>query len=398
MAKELNNTPHVDRVAFSLESFPGLDALRKRWLALEQRARCTFFLSWSWIGTWLEESGIQPIVLCGKSHGRTVCLALLHKHTRVRHGVLRSRGLFVNETGDPEQDIIAIEHNGLLCEAGLGDDLVLEAADFLLAQPDGHRLLGTWDELRLGGVSVELEAAARARGFRLHTINRRGTAVADLRRIRSEGGNYLDSLSANTRYQIRRSIRLYEQRGSLRLERAGTCEEALDYFQGLKSLHQPYWEAKTGKGAFSYPFLVRFHQRLLTTGTVNVDYEFLRVRCGDVDLGYIYNLVYGDWCGFYLGGFRFEADNKFKPGMVCFALLLQQHLDETPLSVPLNAYDFLAGDQRYKTNLAARQPGLAWFDIQRPRIKLRLEDFARRTRSEVVSRVESKQKPSLTGA
>lgn len=381
-----------DGIRFSLDPFPGLEALSEEWRALEQRSDCTFFLSWKWIGAWLELSGIEPVVLAGRCQGRTVCLALLQAHARTRHGVLRSRGLFVNETGDPDIDILAIEHNGLLSEAGLGEEPVLQALDYLFALPDGHPLLGTWDELRLGGVAVELESAVAARGYRLHTINRRGTAVADLKGIRDGGGSYLDSLGSNTRYQIRRSIRLYEQRAPLTLQRAQTSDEALRFFDGLKQLHQPYWEARTGKGAFSYPFLVRFHQQLMTATTVNADYEILRVRCGDDDLGYIYNLVYAGWCGFYLGGFRFEDDNKLKPGMVCFALALQQHLDETPLPRPVDAFDFLAGDQRYKTNLATRQPGLVWFDVQRPRVKLRLEDLARRARAHVRARSDDKDK------
>lgn len=377
-------------IRFSLEPFPGMDAMAKRWLDLEQRADCTSFLSWKWVGNWLALDGKEPVVLVGQRSGQTVCLGLLEFRARFRHGVLRSRGLFLNETGDPDQDIIAIENNGLLCEAGLEEHATLAALDYLVGLPDGHPLLGTWDELRMGGVAVELEAAALAHGLRLHTINRRGTAVVDLAALRREGGRYLDHLSANTRYQIRRSIRLYEQRGPLRLDRAQSSEEALAYFDGLKSLHQPYWVARTGKGAFSYPLLVQFHQRFMTTTSINTDYEILRIRCGDDDLGYIYNLVYGRWSGFYLGGFRFEDDNKLKPGMVCFALALQTQLDETPLSQPVDVFDFLAGDQRYKTSLATRQPGLAWFDVQKPRLKLRIEDVARRARAYVIARTADK--------
>ena len=363
-------------VDFALEPFPGVTSLAALWRELERRSDCSFFLSWKWIGTWLELTKIQPVVFVGRHAGQVVCLGLLASLSRTRHGVLRSHGLYLNETGDPEQDIIAIEHNGFVVDARFGPTVIGDALEYLLQLDDRHPLLGNWDELRLGGVPAYYEKIADQRGLRRHTINRRGTAVVDLDAIRAGGGDYLASLSANTRYQIRRSMRLYEARAPLNLAWAQSAQEAHTFLDGLKQLHQPYWEARKGKGAFSYPFLVDFHARLVDQCTVNQDYELARVRCGDQDIGYIYNLIRGRWVGFYLGGFRFEEDNKMKPGMVCFAMCLEHHLGRKT-----SAFDFLAGDQRYKTNLATPQPGLVWFDLQKSRMKLRLEDLARDARS-----------------
>ena len=363
-------------VSFSLAPFPGIAALSEDWRELEQRSDCVFFLSWKWIGAWLELSGVRPVLLQGFDDGRLVCLGLLCMQANRRHGVLHSRGLFLNESGMVRHDIIAIEHNGFLLDRRFGDETIGAAMSYLMDLEDGHPLLGTWDEIRFGGVPASYESIALSRGLRRHTVNRRSTAVVDLDAIRDSGGAYLDSLSSNTRYQIRRSTRLYEARGPLRLERARDGAEALEYLEGLKRFHQPYWEARTGQGAFSYPFLVAFHQRLVTECEAGRDYELARISCGDQDIGYVYNLIRGRWIGFYLGGFRYESDNKMKPGMVCFALCLQAHLDQG-----MSAFDFLAGDQRYKSNLAELQPGLVWFDIQRPRLKLRLEDLARDARN-----------------
>ncbi|MBV9815787.1 MAG: cellulose biosynthesis protein CelD, partial [Alphaproteobacteria bacterium] len=60
----------------------------------------------------------RPKLLRGCANGATVALALLGADdTRRRHGLVRSRGLFVNETGDPRFDALTIEHNGILAAA-----------------------------------------------------------------------------------------------------------------------------------------------------------------------------------------------------------------------------------------------------------------------------------------
>ena len=48
----------------------------------------------------------------------------------------------------------------------------------------------------------------------------------------------LDCLSANTRQQIRRSMRLYEKRGQLDIARARDVPEAMSFLDGLKELHR----------------------------------------------------------------------------------------------------------------------------------------------------------------
>ena len=84
--------------------------------AWSRAAAPSFFTSWHWIGTLLAASARskRPDLLRGSLRGETVALALLGaKLVRRRHGLIRSRSLFLNETGDPDYDM-TIEHNGLL--------------------------------------------------------------------------------------------------------------------------------------------------------------------------------------------------------------------------------------------------------------------------------------------
>jgi len=72
----------------------------------------------------------------------------------------------------------------------------------------------------------------------------------DLDKVRAAEGDYLSLLSANTRQQVRRAIRLFESKGELILERAPTAGQALDWFERLCHLHQERWTARGKPGAY----------------------------------------------------------------------------------------------------------------------------------------------------
>jgi len=98
-------------VEFSREALPPLGTLEREWRTLEAVARPSFFTSWQWIGTLLAAvpAASRPSLLRGAAQGQTVGLALLGAGTiRRRHGLVKSRALYLNETGDPRFDAITI--------------------------------------------------------------------------------------------------------------------------------------------------------------------------------------------------------------------------------------------------------------------------------------------------
>src|SRR6516164_8660934 len=108
-------------VEFNHEALPPLATLEREWRTLEAVARPSFFTSWQWVGTLLAAlpAASRPSLLRGAARGETVGLALLGGGvTRRRHGLVRSRALYLNETGHPRFDSITIEHNGILAEVG----------------------------------------------------------------------------------------------------------------------------------------------------------------------------------------------------------------------------------------------------------------------------------------
>jgi acyl carrier protein len=358
----ISGTRTAAGVSFSLEQ-PDQAQLMDWWTGLERRADPTFFLSWMWIGTWIEQAGLPHSVLVGRQDGKIVCLGLLRTGVEWRHRAVRSRTIYLNETGNRDQDIIFIEHNGFLCDQDV-HGLVPRAITFLRANSG----LGRFDEIQLGGVPEGTYEELQESGFKLHLVNRKPTAFVDLRSLRETGATYLGTLSSNTRYQVKRAVKMYEKRGAIMVEPAADTQQALQYFEELGALHEASWQRRGSGGAWSYPFLVAFHRRLIERTFAQGGIDIVRISCGGDPIGYIHCLVRGGWAGSYLSGFAYEDDNKLKPGLVSF-----YHYIEHKLAAGGDTLDFLAGDQRYKMSLGKPGPSMCWFRLQESRPQLMLE-------------------------
>ena len=150
-------------VEFCHEALPPLAALEREWRSLEAVAQPTFFTSWQWVGTLLAAvpAARRPNLLRATARGETVGLALLGAGTtRRRHGLVRSRALYLNETGDPRFDAITIEHNGILAPCGQ-EQVVFDSAIAWFAE-----LGDIADELYISGSAHRLsETTVEGRGL-----------------------------------------------------------------------------------------------------------------------------------------------------------------------------------------------------------------------------------------
>jgi len=370
-------------VSFSLERLEP-DALRDAWKDLEQRANITFFLSWFWIGTWVELAGPPDFILVGRARGEIVCLGLLRRTVQWRHRFVRSRILCLHETGEADQDALYTEYNGFVSDRRFGN-LGPQAVAFIR----GCRALGRFDELQIGGAVEADHEAISAAGHKTQLYGRKSTAFVDLRAVRKGGGDYLATLSSNTRYQIRRALKIYESRGPLSLQPARTTEEALRFFDELGRLHEAAWRKRGGGGAWQYPFLVAFQKRVIETAFDAGGIDIVRISCGETPIGYIHCFVHDGWIGSYLSGFAYEDDNKIKPGLVSFYLYIEHKLKTVG-----EVFDFLAGDHRYKTSLGQPGPTMLWFRVQERRPQLMLEEALRRIKQRVEAHPKKRTAPA----
>jgi hypothetical protein len=135
----------MDEFRFSLGPIEELHTLGILWRRLEQGSETSFFVSWSWIGTWLKclPENIRPELLRVTRGVETVAAAIAVKRQENRRGFLKVRQAVLNGTGDPEFYCITIEHNGFV---GVSDQSLWPALLHWFAQGGADA-----DELLLPG-------------------------------------------------------------------------------------------------------------------------------------------------------------------------------------------------------------------------------------------------------
>jgi CelD/BcsL family acetyltransferase involved in cellulose biosynthesis len=365
----LRLTRTLRQLQFRREPLPPAAVIEREWRRLESASDASFFTSWHWIGTLLAavppES--QPKLLRGRANGETVALALLGAGTpRRRYGIVRSKGLYINETGDARFDTLTIEHNGIVAAPGWEAE-IWEALITWFA-----RMRGEADELYFNGSLRELPRNTLARwGLACSEITV-PSYVLDLSRLNEAAGEPYAILSANARQQLRRALRHFEKSGSLHLRGAATVAEALAFFSKMKALHRASWERRDRRHSFSNGFFERFHRLLIERSFAEGGTQLLRASAGDRVIGYLYNFRLGNRVYAYQSGFD-DADRRERPGFVTHALAIRHAFQSGA-----RMYDFMAGHNRLKESFATRCEPMRWQVVQQRRLTFQLENLARR--------------------
>jgi len=361
-------------VQVNLEALPALQDLAPIWQHLEARADRSFFLSWTWIETWLKTIDCRPKLLVARSKGEVVGLALVHAVLKKRHRIMPVWTLFLNQTGNDREDVITTEYNDILLDRREADGIRHACLRFLIEHRyvDGREV----DELQLGGISGHLREPIGKLGRPIQERAACGSAFISLSKLRRQGLSFLDSLGGSTARRIRRSQTLYRRRGDIELRTASDPDEALLFFENAGQLHQARWKARGHPGAFAYPFYVSFHQELIRTAIPLGQVELVRLSVGQELLGYLYNFLDRGRVHYYFSGFRFDDDNRLKPGLVCHAHCIEHHL-----AGGMDVYDFMGGDQRYKLELGRPGPEILTLAVQLPNWKLAAERPLRRLKN-----------------
>lgn len=311
-------------------------ALGARWRDLETRADGSFFQSWTWTGCLASERFPDPVLVEAREGGVTVALALFNR---------RGSTLFLGESGDPLMDGIYIEHNGVLTERGR--EAPLGAACLAAARRGGRRLM-------LSGVSDVPDGIGLVRHRQSHE--------SPFVEITGNKDDFINSRSANTRQQLRRSDRGYAAAHEIGVLAAENLAQAYEFLDGLRVLHQTAWVARGRPGAFANPFFQRFHRALIERGLARGEIDLLRIAAGGQPIGYLYNFRYNGASLAYQSGFDYAAAGRHgKPGLTCHHQAIRR-----ASGLGLARYEFLAGGGRYKRSLSDDAGMLHWVEVGSP--------------------------------
>lgn len=366
--EERNSIPSdFQEIRFALEPVPPAEQLGKLWRLLENGGCHSFFVSWTWIGTWLRclPEFVHPHLLTASRAGEIIAAALMVPRRDRRWLLMNVRQLHFNSTGVPDIDCITIEHNGFAGNPAAN----LELWPVFLRWFAREAAAGEFDELVVPGVVLDLEGDARSDA---QLLCRTETAPSFSSVLASGGLDaILDNLSSNARRQLRRSLRQCEALGELRCEVAGSVEEGLNWFGELKTLHIESWTRRGRPHAFRYPFFEMFHRALIEKGVPEGSVSLLRLSAGKHILGYLHNFRWGGCVFAYQSGFS-ASMSGLRPGYVSHVLAMRASAD-----AGAQIYDFLAGDNRLKRSFASETYQMRALRFDKPERALRLESAVR---------------------
>ena len=352
---------------------PPAEALAAEWRELEARSDGSFFVSWHWIGRW--RAALPPSVDCRllrvREGSAVVGLALLCVGRRTRMRIVTSRALFLHATGDDALDELTIEYNGMLARRGVEREVLAAALAELSRDP-------SWDEVYLDGFGEAALVPERLPDGAVRVTERHlKYRYVDLEALRRSARPYTAMMTRDMRSKMKRSRAAAEAVGPLAFVTARDASEARSFLDGLRALHQKTWRARGKPGAFATPFFAEFHERLVSEAFAEGVVQLGRLDAGGTTLGYLYCFLYRGRVYVYQTGFDFSLGEgtNWRPGLVCHVFAIEHNA-----ALGMSAYDLMAGEGRYKRELASESGEMDWLVLQRPRLGFRVHALLRAAR------------------
>jgi len=345
--------------------------IKQEWSDLQQRADCSYFQSWGWVGTWLEQiaGDLNPVLVKVWVGDTLVGMSLFVSRQVSRHRLVHSKAMFLNECPFDGRNMV-IEYNGLLADKKHKQAVYRATIKHLT--DTNHNI----DEFFFSGLDEDedhklLKESYEGSKCNLKDREKSLTWFVELDVFEQGINAFLETLSKNRRAQIRRSIKAYEGRTPLTLEEASNTEEALMFFDGLEALHTTRWKSKGGQGCFANPLWANFHRTLILSRFSKGEIQLLRVNGPDGAIGYLYNFTWRKRVYVLQTGFKIEKDKRLMPGYVVHVLAIVYNKQKG-----MEVYDLMHGDSLYKRIICNQTRTLYWVVLQRHRLKFVFEKWA----------------------
>lgn len=342
---ELFYSTAVDELRVDIVSSSARPDVEQVWRRLESNiGNHGLTCSWAWTSTWLDAYGstVPHWFAIGRVFGRPIGAVLLTCSSLPSLGRRGIGVIHLGTAGEPRGHSVDVECNRLLVQA-------CHRAQFLtsLLETVEHELHPVGIRMKSFLPSDIASIAHDSTGF---TSTSHPCPTFDLDQARADGNDVLAQLRSSVRSRVRRSNK---ELAPLKTEWGTSADHALDIFDELVALHQVRWRRAGRPGAFSSERFERFHRMLIETLFPLGQVILFRVRHDDHTVGCLYSFIDNGMVMFYQSGLADFDNNKIKPGLTTHVLCMEQCLERE-----LHTYNFLAGDQRYKSELATGEQEL----------------------------------------
>ncbi len=349
----------------SSEPLTQIMSLQADWLELQARSDARYFQSWGWISCWLEKVALEQSVTLIRVRRDDVLvgLGLFVSASLLRRAFIRADVMFLNEYPLADNDMV-IEYNGLLAQAGCEADVSQHCLQYLSQHyPSVDEFhFGAQSQLAYDGIALSDVINLR------HRIEKQSQSwQVDLTKLTSGLDAYLETLSKNSREQIRYSLRQYEQNSSVTFNVAEDVEQALSYFDALKIYHVKRWREKGESHAFAGKW-ESFHRYIIRQRFSEGEIQIIKLANEEQEIAYLFNYVWNKRVYVLQMGFNYSDNHRLKPGYLAHAMAVALNRDNGML-----IYDFMHGYSRYKSSLSNMSETLTWSVFQRPRLRFKFE-------------------------
>ena len=194
---------------------------------------------------WSFAAGRDP---CLRNSQRAVGICLLVRRT-LHRGIFRVRCVFLNTSGENEDEEPVLEFNNLLCLTGWERAVATALTSYIKME--------SWDEIWLDGFcqGPPLDALAEACSGLLRKRSVRAAFWVDLKRVREHPGSYEAVLGSKDRARLRQNFRSYGETETIVPQ---DSDNALKIFQDLADLHTKTWQTRNQLALSLRPFFAPF--------------------------------------------------------------------------------------------------------------------------------------------
>ncbi len=333
--------------------FSQRESVEKKWRSLEQQSNANIFLSWMWIGNWLdlvsEQASSKLFLVEANQNNQVVGLGFFVEKTRKVFGCIPIKQFWLHRTGVAQQDQIWIEYNDFLLAESIAVKVRASIIEALYNYDNSLKEI-------VIGLSCEKVLNCFHQRFSLSSKLMRSTGYEiDFSSI--ENSYSQEVLSKNTRSQINRSNKILNQIGDVSFKVVTEINEIKSLYKHIAKIHIERWDnTKEGSG-FSNESFLTFHQQLLeNANTVQVAVLLLNNN----PIGYLVNFIYKQRVYFYLSALTTFSNNKIKVGLTLHEKAIDYYAKQG-----MKSYDFLGGEARYKQSMSNTKYTLAMTSFSR---------------------------------